>query len=179
MYIKHFARAWHTQALYFRSLGSSQKPHNYHPPAFSPWQSSQHHPSLLIDHSLVNRAGTPSDQANSHSSTLRNPPWKCSCLLVLDLDCLLPGPQTALPGSIDPHGLQTAEIWGQKVEIFVNQKEKKKKMRSCCIAQRTISSHLWWNTMGDNDRKRIYIYIYIYIYMIGSLCCMTEIDRTL
>ena len=73
-------------------------------------------------------------------------------------------------------------------------------MRSCCLAQGTISSHLWWNMMEDYVIKRkyicmcIYIYIYIYIYewlghfaehiyvyicMTGSLCYMVEIDRTL
>ena len=36
-----------------------------------------------------------------------------------------------------------------------------KAMRSCCLAQGTISSHLSWNMMEDNVRKRIYIYIYI------------------
>ena len=35
-------------------------------------------------------------------------------------------------------------------------------MRSCCIAQGTISSHLGWNMMEDNVRKRIYIYLYMY-----------------
>ena len=32
-------------------------------------------------------------------------------------------------------------------------------MRSRCIALGTISSHLWWNMMEDNVRKRIYIYV--------------------
>jgi len=31
-------------------------------------------------------------------------------------------------------------------------------MGSCCIAQRTISNHLWWIRMEDN-RKRSYTYI--------------------
>ena len=31
-------------------------------------------------------------------------------------------------------------------------------MRSCCIAQGTVSSHLWWNMKEDNVRKKkIYI----------------------
>ena len=32
-------------------------------------------------------------------------------------------------------------------------------MRSCCIAQGTISSHLRWSMMEDNVKKRMYIYI--------------------
>ena len=30
---------------------------------------------------------------------------------------------------------------------------------SCCKAQGTISSHLWWNRMEDNMRKSMYIYV--------------------
>ena len=30
-------------------------------------------------------------------------------------------------------------------------------MQSCYMAQRTISSHLRWNMMEDNVRKRMYI----------------------
>ena len=72
-------------------------------------------------------------------------------------------------------------------------------MRSCCIAQGTISSHLGWNTMEDNVRKSvcvyiymcvyihmhiykcvcIYIYVCVFIYMTGSLFCTVEISRTL
>ena len=63
-------------------------------------------------------------------------------------------------------------------------------MRSYYIAQGTTSNHLWWNTMEDNVRKRmyhvyIYIYIYVYIYvhihvcMTGSFCYTAEIDRTM
>ena len=48
-------------------------------------------------------------------------------------------------------------------------------MRSCCTAQGTISSHLWWNMMEDKMRKRICIYIW----MTGSLCCTIETERTL
>ena len=48
-------------------------------------------------------------------------------------------------------------------------------MRSCCKAQETISSHLRWNMMEDNVRKRMYVYIY----MTESLCRIAEIDRTL
>ena len=36
-------------------------------------------------------------------------------------------------------------------------------MRSCCIAQGTVSNHLWWNMMEDNVRKRKYTYIHIYL----------------
>ena len=43
-------------------------------------------------------------------------------------------------------------------------------VRSCCIAQRTISSHLWWTSMEDN---------HIYKCVTGSLCHTVEIDRTL
>ena len=32
-------------------------------------------------------------------------------------------------------------------------------MKSCCIAQGTISNHLWWNMMEDNMRKRMYTYV--------------------
>ena len=46
-------------------------------------------------------------------------------------------------------------------------------MRSYCVAQGTISSHLWCNMMEDNMRKRMYIFI------TESLCCRAEIDRTL
>ena len=49
-------------------------------------------------------------------------------------------------------------------------------MRSCHIAQGTISSHLGWNITEDNVRKRIYIYLYM---MTRSHCCTVEIDRTL
>ena len=48
-------------------------------------------------------------------------------------------------------------------------------MRPCCIAQGTVSSHLWWKMMEDNVRKRMCIYIY----MTGPVCCIAEIDRTL
>ena len=37
-------------------------------------------------------------------------------------------------------------------------------MRSCCIAQGTISSHLWWK-MDDILRKRMCVYTYIYTYI--------------
>ena len=50
-----------------------------------------------------------------------------------------------------------------------------KQMRSCCIAQGTISSHFRWNMMEDNMRKKNICMIY----MTGSLCCTVEIDRTL
>ena len=43
---------------------------------------------------------------------------------------------------------------------------------SGCIAQGTISNHLW-NTKENNMKKRIYKYI------TGSLCYTAEIDRTL
>ena len=39
----------------------------------------------------------------------------------------------------------------------------------------TISSHLQWNMMEDNVRKRMYVYVCV----TGSLCCTVEIDRTL
>ena len=42
-------------------------------------------------------------------------------------------------------------------------------MRPCGIAQGSVSSHLWWNIMEDNVRKRIYIYIYMfytYVYIL-------------
>ena len=45
-------------------------------------------------------------------------------------------------------------------------------MRSCCITHGTIFSHLWWNMMEDNMRKKK-------ICMAGSLCCTAEIDQTL
>ena len=32
-------------------------------------------------------------------------------------------------------------------------------MRSCCIAQGTLSSRLRWNMMEDKVRKRMYIYV--------------------
>ena len=63
-------------------------------------------------------------------------------------------------------------------------------MRSFCIAQGTIFSHLWWNVMEDM-RKIMYVYIYVcvcvcvcmYIYIYthttGSVYCTEEIDRTL
>ena len=35
----------------------------------------------------------------------------------------------------------------------------KQAMRSCCTAQGTLSSHLCWNTMEDNVRKRMHIYV--------------------
>ena len=34
-------------------------------------------------------------------------------------------------------------------------------MRSCCIAQGTLSSHLWWNMMKDSVRKRMYICVWL------------------
>ena len=42
-------------------------------------------------------------------------------------------------------------------------------MRSCSIAQETISSHLGWNMMEDNVRKIMYIYICVCICVTGSL----------
>ena len=30
-----------------------------------------------------------------------------------------------------------------------------------CIAQETISNHLWWNMLEDNVRKRMYIYAWL------------------
>ena len=38
-------------------------------------------------------------------------------------------------------------------------------MRSCWIAQGTISNHLWRNMMEDNVRKRMYMHIYMYMYV--------------
>ena len=35
-----------------------------------------------------------------------------------------------------------------------------KAMRFQCIAQGTISNHLWWNMTEDNVRKRMYTYMY-------------------
>jgi len=60
-------------------------------------------------------------------------------------------------------------------------------MGSCCIAQGTISPHLWGDMMKDNVRKRmymyryimLYMYIHIHMYMTGSLCYTAEIDITL
>ena len=46
-------------------------------------------------------------------------------------------------------------------------------MRSCCIAQGSVSKHLWWNMIEDNVRKKIYVCI------TWSPCCAAEIDRTL
>ena len=34
-------------------------------------------------------------------------------------------------------------------------------MRSCCTAQGTMSSYLWWNMMEDNVRKRMDIYVWL------------------
>ena len=42
-------------------------------------------------------------------------------------------------------------------------------MRSCCIAQGTVSNHLWWNIMENNVRKRMHIN--------ASLCCTAEIEH--
>lgn len=39
-------------------------------------------------------------------------------------------------------------------------------MRSCCIAQGTLSSHLWWNMMVDGVGLRN-----VCLCMTGSLCC--------
>ena len=36
-------------------------------------------------------------------------------------------------------------------------------MRSCCTAQGTISSHLGWNMMEENVRKRMYVYMYDWV----------------
>ena len=47
----------------------------------------------------------------------------------------------------------------------------------CCKAQGTISSHLCWNMMYDNVRKRIHTHTHIC--MTGSLCSIAETDRTL
>ena len=49
-------------------------------------------------------------------------------------------------------------------------------MRFCCIAQGTISDHLWWNMMEDNVKKEN---VCVSIYISGSLCYTGEIDRTL
>ena len=37
-------------------------------------------------------------------------------------------------------------------------------MRSCCIAQGTISDHLGWNMMENNMKIRMHTYICAYIY---------------
>ena len=34
-------------------------------------------------------------------------------------------------------------------------------MRSCCIAQGTMSNHLWWNKIKDNRRKSVCIDIWL------------------
>ena len=34
-------------------------------------------------------------------------------------------------------------------------------MRSCCIAQGTMSNHLQWNMMEDNVKKRMYVNIWL------------------
>ena len=41
-------------------------------------------------------------------------------------------------------------------------------MGSCCVAQGTTFSHLWWNMMEDNVRKSVYICV------TGSLWCTVE-----
>ena len=41
-------------------------------------------------------------------------------------------------------------------------------MRSCCIVQGTISSHLWWNLMEDNMRKIMYVYMYDWVTLLCS-----------
>ena len=33
----------------------------------------------------------------------------------------------------------------------------------CCIALGAVSSHLWWNTMEDNVRKRMSVYMYDWV----------------
>ena len=42
-------------------------------------------------------------------------------------------------------------------------------MRSCCIAQRTISNHLWWKNMKDNLRK-INVCVCVCVCVTVSLC---------
>lgn len=49
-------------------------------------------------------------------------------------------------------------------------------MRSYCIEQGNISSHLWSNMMVDNMRKIIYIFIYV---LFALLCSTVKIDRKL
>ena len=44
-------------------------------------------------------------------------------------------------------------------------------MRSCCIAQRTISSHLGWNMMEGNVRKRMCIYVCVCVCVIYTHIC--------
>ena len=34
-------------------------------------------------------------------------------------------------------------------------------MRACCIAEGTLSNHLWWNMMEDNVRRKMYIYVWL------------------
>ena len=41
-------------------------------------------------------------------------------------------------------------------------------MRSCCRAKGTISSHLWWDMIEDNVRKRIYVYMYNWVTLLNS-----------
>ena len=43
-------------------------------------------------------------------------------------------------------------------------------MRSCCIAQWILSSHLWWNMMEDNVRKRMCILILVCIILMELQC---------
>ena len=48
-------------------------------------------------------------------------------------------------------------------------------MRSCSVAQGTLSSHLRWNVIEDNVRKRMYIYVCVCV--TGSLCCTVETEH--
>ena len=41
-------------------------------------------------------------------------------------------------------------------------------MKPCCIAQGTISSHLWWNMMEHNVRKRMCTYVCDWVTMLYS-----------
>ena len=41
------------------------------------------------------------------------------------------------------------------------EKQKSIEMRSCCIAQGTTSSHLWWYMTENNERKRIHMYYWV------------------
>ena len=93
--------------------------------------------------------------------------WKAVCY-----SSMCPSAITIVYESLAPQGRR----WSWEPEGCASQNNSVRpieKARSCCRAQGTISSHLWWDMKEDNVRKRKHTY------MTGSLCCTVEIDTTL
>ena len=52
-------------------------------------------------------------------------------------------------------------------------------MRSCCVALGTITSHLCWSVMEDNERKRMYICMCDWVTLLFSEKCTEHCKPTI